>query len=57
MSNRTCAACDYELEDNAITVTIAGKAVEVCCQECADTLGKAAAATLSTVGAPAALRQ
>ena len=35
MSEKTCAACDYKLDDNAIKVTIGGKTVEVCCEECA----------------------
>jgi len=57
MSNRTCAACDYELDDNAITVTIGGKAVEVCCQECADTLNEAGVATASVNAGAQELRQ
>jgi hypothetical protein len=39
---KTCAACDYELDGNAITVTIGGRAVEVCCEECAQQLREAA---------------
>ena len=35
MSEKTCAACDYPLDDNAIQVKIGGKTVEVCCEECA----------------------
>ena len=35
MSEKTCAACDYVLDDNAIQVKIGGKTVEVCCEECA----------------------
>lgn len=38
MSEKTCAACDCELDENAITVTIGGRAVEVCCEECAEKL-------------------
>ena len=41
MTERTCAACDYKLDDNAIKVTIGGKTVEVCCDECADKLKEA----------------
>ncbi len=41
MADRTCAACDYKLDDNAIKVTIGGKAVEVCCEECAQKLREA----------------
>lgn len=44
MSEKTCAACDYELEENAIAVTIGGKIVEVCCEECAQALKEAQAA-------------
>lgn len=41
MRAKTCAACDYELDGNAITVMIGGKEVEVCCEECAQKLGEA----------------
>ena len=41
MTQKTCAACDYPLDANAISVTIGGKAVEVCCQECAKALKEA----------------
>ena len=44
MKERTCAACDYPLDDKAIVVTIGGNAVEVCCEECAGKLKEAAAA-------------
>ena len=43
MTERTCAACDYKLDDSAIKVTIGGKIVEVCCNECAEKLGEAKA--------------
>ena len=43
MSEKTCAACDYALDENAIQVTIGGRVVEVCCQECADKLREAGA--------------
>lgn len=43
MSKKTCAACDYELDDSAIQVTVGGRIVEVCCQECADKLTEATA--------------
>lgn len=43
MSNQTCAACDYELDGNAIQVKIGGKTVEVCCEECAEKLREAQA--------------
>lgn len=45
MSERTCAACDYELDENAIAVTIGGQTVEVCCEECAQKLNEAHIAT------------
>jgi RNase P subunit RPR2 len=45
MKESTCAACDCALDASAITVTIGGKAVEVCCLECAQKLREAIAAT------------
>ena len=47
MSEKTCAACDYTLDGNAITVTIGGKTVEVCCEECAQKLMEAVASATS----------
>ena len=41
MSERTCAACDYKLDENAIKVKIGGRIVEVCCNECAEKLKEA----------------
>jgi hypothetical protein len=41
MAEKTCAACDYKLDENAIKVTIGGKAIEVCCEECAQKLKEA----------------
>jgi hypothetical protein len=49
MAERTCAACDCALDGNSIKVTIGGKTVEVCCEECAQTL-KEAAASAATSG-------
>ncbi|QIG51551.1 hypothetical protein G5V57_29870 [Nordella sp. HKS 07] len=46
MSAKTCAACDDEIGANPIKVTIAGKTVEVCCQECARKLNEAQASAL-----------
>ena len=43
MAKRTCAACDYELDEKAITVTVGGKTVDVCCEECAQKLHEAQA--------------
>ena len=47
MAQKTCAACDYPLDENAIAVTIGGKTVDVCCDECAQKLKDAHAATAS----------
>jgi hypothetical protein len=41
MTAKTCAACVGELDANAITVTIGGRAVEVCCDDCAEKLKEA----------------
>jgi RNase P subunit RPR2 len=41
MKEKTCAACDYPLDDSAIQVTIGGRVVEVCCEECAQKLREA----------------
>lgn len=41
MSEKTCAACDYPLDGNAIKVTIGHRVVEVCCEECAEKLREA----------------
>jgi hypothetical protein len=38
---RTCAACDCALDANAINVTIGGRDVEVCCDDCATKLREA----------------
>ena len=40
-TERTCAACDCPLDANAINVTIGGRAVEVCCDDCATKLREA----------------
>ena len=48
MSEKTCAACDYPLDENAIQVRVGGKTVEVCCEDCAVKLREAyASATAS----------
>jgi hypothetical protein len=41
MVEHTCAACDSALDTNAITVTLGGKTVEVCCDDCARKLKEA----------------
>ena len=48
MAERTCAACDCVLEGNSIKVTIGGKTVEVCCEECAQKLNEAAASAATS---------
>ena len=47
MNAKTCAACDYELDANAIKIEVGGKTVEVCCEECAQSLREANAAATS----------
>lgn len=46
---KTCAACDYELDDKAIRVTVGGNTVEVCCEECAKALTEAEAAKTAKI--------
>ncbi len=41
MQDKTCAACDCKLDETAITVTLGGVAVEVCCEDCAVKLKEA----------------
>jgi hypothetical protein len=43
MAAKTCAACDCELDASAILVTVGGRTVEVCCDECAQRLKEAQA--------------
>ena len=43
MASKTCAACDCELDANAIRVTVGGKTVDVCCDDCARKLKEAQA--------------
>jgi hypothetical protein len=47
MNERTCAVCDYALDDNVIQVRIGDNVVEVCCEECAAKLREASAAAKS----------
>ncbi|WP_242112725.1 hypothetical protein [Luteimonas aquatica] len=47
MAEKTCAACDYPLDENAFQVKIGGKTVEVCCDECAQKLKEAYASAAS----------
>jgi len=47
MTAKTCAACDCELDANPIEVKIGGNTVEVCCDECAQSLREAHASAAS----------
>jgi hypothetical protein len=51
MAEKTCAACDYKLDENAIKVKIGGEIVEVCCNECAEKLRQAKASAAAARGA------
>ena len=51
MSEKTCAACDYPLDDSAIAVRIGGQTVEVCCEECATKLKEAHASASASATA------
>jgi ribosome-binding protein aMBF1 (putative translation factor) len=48
MTAKTCAACDGELDGNAIKVKVGGNTVEVCCPECAQALNEADASASGT---------
>jgi hypothetical protein len=48
MKEKTCAACDCALDNQAINVTIGGQTVEVCCEECAQALGEAHASAFGS---------
>lgn len=41
MQEKTCAACDCAIDGEAIRVTVGGRTVEVCCEECAQKLREA----------------
>jgi hypothetical protein len=41
MNEKTCAACDCKLGADVISVKVGGKTVEVCCEECAQSLREA----------------
>lgn len=41
MVEKTCAACDCELDANFIEVRIGGRTVEVCCDDCRQKLKEA----------------
>jgi hypothetical protein len=48
MSENTCAACDCELDASSVSVTLGGKTVEVCCDECAAKLRESFSAAVSS---------
>jgi RNase P subunit RPR2 len=51
MTETTCAACDCSMPaGSTIAVTIGGKTVEVCCEECAQKLGEAQASSAPRAG-------
>ena len=54
MAAKTCAACDYPLNENTIKMKVDGKTVEVCCDECAQKLSEAAASARSETTSPEA---
>ncbi|MFV3128491.1 hypothetical protein [Niveispirillum sp. KHB5.9] len=41
MTQKTCAACDCDLDDRPIKVKVGGRTVEVCCEDCARKLNEA----------------
>ena len=41
MTEKTCAACECRLDENAVKVKIGTRVVEVCCDECAQKLKEA----------------
>jgi hypothetical protein len=43
----TCAACDYPLDESSIKVTVGGRIVEVCCEDCARKLNEAHASAIA----------
>lgn len=48
MTEKTCAACDCQLDANPIRVKVGGKTVEVCCEECAQALNEAGVSAAGT---------
>jgi ribosome-binding protein aMBF1 (putative translation factor) len=36
MAAQKCPVCDWEITDGGIKVTVAGKEITVCCDECAE---------------------
>ena len=56
MTEKTCAACDCELDANAVEATIGGRTVEVCCEACAQRLNEAHASTKTPIAPPTVQR-
>lgn len=46
MNETSCAGCDCKIEGEAIKVNVGGRTVEVCCEECAQTLREAQASVV-----------
>ncbi len=40
MKTEKCPVCDWEIKDGGIKVTVAGKEITVCCDDCAKTAMK-----------------
>jgi hypothetical protein len=36
MATQKCPVCDWEITDGGIKVTVSGKEITVCCDECAE---------------------
>ena len=36
MKAEKCPVCDWEIKDGGIQVTVGGKAITVCCDDCAE---------------------
>jgi ribosome-binding protein aMBF1 (putative translation factor) len=36
MNTSKCPVCDWDINDGGIKVTVAGKEITVCCDECAE---------------------
>lgn len=35
MASLKCPVCDWEMKDGGVTVTVGGKEITVCCDDCA----------------------
>jgi ribosome-binding protein aMBF1 (putative translation factor) len=45
MKTKKCPVCDWEIQDAGIKVTVKGKEIEVCCDDCAKKAQEQAQAT------------